>query len=483
MSIPDVIDDVDPGRPTTLAPCQETQWEFMSGLSPDDPGRSQHVVVDNRFLRGHLDRSALHQAFADVTRRHDALRLAFDAIGPDPRVRVDDRVDLPVEELDLAGLPDGSVRLAIQELSYRENRRCFDLRRGPLWHAWVVRLDATNHLLSVCISHIVADGWAPRVFVTDLLAAYCARVGAGPPLEDEPLSFARMHELQARRLQPTTDRLRYWRERVTPRAPDPDALARLRANPGADLMARERIHFIFPGATVAALKRVAWRARTTPYVALMSAYHVLLCLNGGWDRTVINTAQLGRGTDAERKAVFQYSVDPYICADLSGDASLLATVRAMDRAMVEATDNMVSYKTLARAVNPDFDASRPWPAYHFCDGKFISVAFLDPQVTLPGLVVEQAYIPGERPADQAPGPVVSQLSDALALAWGARGGPGIAIGPGRNGGLLRFNRDFHPEAAMQELLCQYRWIVEELAWRPETPVDALREQYARQVFG
>jgi hypothetical protein len=464
--------------PTSLASCQETQWEFMSGLAPDDPGRSQHVVVDNRYLRGPLDRSALRQAFADVTERHEALRLAFDAIGPDPRVRIDDRVVPPVEEADLSGFGEGRQLAAIEELSYRENRRCFDLRAGPLWHAWVVRLDPASHLLSVCLSHIVADGWAPRVFMTDLLAAYGARARTGPPWDPEPLSFAAMHELQARRLQPTAERLRYWRERVVPRPPDAQALARLRARPDADLMARERLHFRFPAATAVELRRVAWRARTTPYVALMAAYHLLLCLTTGRDRSVINTALLGRRTDGERRAVFQYSVDPYVCAELSSRGSLRDTVRAMDRATREAVAHMVSYKNLARTVNPGFDASRPWPAFHFCDGKFISAAFLDPRLSVSGLQVEQAYIPGERPPDHARGPVMSELPDPLARAWGARGGPGIAIGPGRHGGLLRFNGDIHPVASMRELLDQYLWIVEVLAWRPETEVRALREQHA-----
>src|SRR5437660_6277640 len=133
--------------PTSLAPCQETQWEFMSGLCPDDPGRSRHVVVDNRYLRGPLDLPALRAAFADVAGRHDALRMVFDSIAPDARVRVLERIEPPVEELDLSGLDEAARQTVIEELSYRENRRCFDLGSGPLWHAWVVRLDATTHLL------------------------------------------------------------------------------------------------------------------------------------------------------------------------------------------------------------------------------------------------------------------------------------------------------------------------------------------------
>src|SRR5205823_6541559 len=138
-------------------------------------------VVDNRYLRGPLDLPALRAAFADVAGRHDALRMVFDSIAPDARVRVLERIEPPVEELDLSGLDEAARQTVIEELSYRENRRCFDLGSGPLWHAWVVRLDATTHLLNLCLLHVIADGWAPKVFLTDLLQAYGGRTGAAPP--------------------------------------------------------------------------------------------------------------------------------------------------------------------------------------------------------------------------------------------------------------------------------------------------------------
>lgn len=466
-------------QPTSLAPCQEAQWEFMLALAPDDPGRSLHVVVENRYLEGGLDHGAMSRAFADVTRRHDGLRLAFDSVGPDPRVRVDDHVDLPLEHLDLAGLDPGRQRTAIDELSFRENRRCFDLRRGPLWHAWLVRLAPTTHLLNACLSHIIADGWCAKVFVEDLLAAYGARVGQAPPLPDDALSFAEIHALQNRQLEARPDRVRYWQERLRARPVDQEAVAELRGHPSADLMARSTIEFWFPEQTVAELRRVAWRARTTHFVALLAGYHLLICLTRGTDRSVINSAMGLRRTSRARRALFQFTVDPYVCTDVPAAASLLEVVRATTRSVEAAGGNAVSYQSLARAVNPDFDAQRPWPSYHLCDGGFIDTAFYDPLVELSGLRVTQAFIPGGPPAGHAPALVVSQLPDAVAPAWAARTGPGLLIYPGRAGGKVRFNHQIHSAESMHELLRRYLWVVEAVATQPDLRVDALRERFVR----
>jgi Condensation domain len=471
------IPDAGP-RPTSLAPCQETQWEFMYALSPDDPGRAFHVVVENRYLEGALDRAALMRAFEQVTRRHEGLRLVLEEVAPDARVRILDRIDLPVEHLDLSGLDETRRSDAVHELSYHENRRCFDLRSGPLWHAWVVRLDATTHLLNACFSHIIADGWAPKVFVEDLLGAYGALVGAAAPLADDALTFAEIHALQNRRLAAVPERQRFWREHLLPLKPWPPADSMLVENPDADLMARERIDFWIPSETQPQIRRVAWRARTTAFVALQAAYHLVICMARGTERSVLNTAMHGRATDREKRALLQFAVDPYVGTAVPEGGTLLDMVRATSESVGGSIEHAMSYTSIARAINPDFDAQRPWPAFHFCDGGFIDTAFFDPHSERAGMQVTQVFIPGERPAGYVPAMVAGQLSGAIAHAWEARSGPGMLIYPKRNGGRLRFNGHLHTRESMQDLLDRFLWVVEAVAWRPEMRIDDLRRDHA-----
>ena len=55
-----------------------------------------------------------------------------------------------------------------QRLSAEESRRSFDLERGPLWRATLLRLAEEEHLLLLTLHHIVSDGWSMGVFVREL---------------------------------------------------------------------------------------------------------------------------------------------------------------------------------------------------------------------------------------------------------------------------------------------------------------------------
>ncbi|CAM3726474.1 condensation domain-containing protein [Kibdelosporangium persicum] len=453
-----------------LAPSQESQWEFMSALSPEDPGRSRIVVVDNLHLRGSLDQTALTRAFVDVLRRHDTLRLAFRNLGPDPLVRIRDTWDPPVEFVDLTTMDVRGRRERIDRLVYAENRRTFDLVNGPLWHATVSRLGGDRHLLTLCFSHMVADGYAPKVFVTDLLTAYGARIGVSPPLPDDAPSFDEVRDMQARRLRITDERLAYWRSKLIPFPTSTHIEPRY--EPGANLLTRDRLPFDFSAEVATALKRVAWRARTTPFVAMMAAYHAVLSVETGSDRTVVSTATLGRTTERSWKAVAQFASDPYVATDLPDDLTLGDAVRVTHDTLAEATANLVPYTAIARAVNPDFDRSRPWPDIELCDGNIYSQAYRHMTTEIAGLRVNQVFIAGRVPEPEHFAP------RTISRAWLARCGPSIEIGMRRDGGALLYNADVYPTDVMRRIVERYTEAVTLLATRPDLTVKALRKTLA-----
>jgi hypothetical protein len=449
-----------------LTPSQEGQWEFMSALAPDDPGRSRIVVVDNLYVYGSLDRAALEKAFTDVLRRHDTLRLVFAVVGPDPLVRITDLDDPPVEFTDLTGLDRPTRQERIDALVYAENRRCFDLRNGPLWHATVSRLDNDTHLLTLCFSHMVADGYAPKVFVTDLLNAYGAYGGVLPPPADDAPSFEEVRALQQRRLKVTGDRLAYWRDNLVPFPMASHAEPRLA--PGGNLLTRSRIEFGLAADVVTGLRRLSWRAGTTPFVAMMAAYHVMLSRNSGTDRTTVSTATLGRTTVRSRKAVAQFASDPYVATTLPDTLTLGDAVRVTDLTLTRATANLVPYTAIARAVNPDFDHSRPWPDIELCDGNIYSQAYPTMATQVAGLRVEQVFLAGAAPDVEGVRPT------SIPRAWLARCGPSMEIGLRRDGGMLLYNADVCPTEEMRHIVDQYTEAVTALARRPDLTVGALR---------
>ncbi len=81
---------------------------------------------------GTLDVNALDRAFAEIVRRHEALRTTFTAVDGVPVQVIGPPSGRPLEYVDLSMLPADQRRLQAERLVAELTRRAFDLARGPL---------------------------------------------------------------------------------------------------------------------------------------------------------------------------------------------------------------------------------------------------------------------------------------------------------------------------------------------------------------
>jgi condensation domain-containing protein len=467
---------------SSLLPAQEAHWELMCALSPDDPGRSREIVFDYRQLDGQLDEPAFMRAFAVVSRRHEALRLVFSAVGPEPVVRIQEDPEPPAEFVDLSRIDRSSRDDRIQDLVLTESRRRFNLTNGPLWHAWVLRMGPARHWLILCLSHIIADGWSAKVLLDDLLAAYEAEIGAGAGPAGQVPSLAEVWQLQADWLRPQPERLRYWRERLVT-LPGP-SLFPVTAPPDADLLARRSVEFSLSPATAADVRRLAWLARTTPFMVLMAAHHLQLAVALDKSRTVISTAAMTGVSPRERRAICQHSADPYVAVLLPEECRLLDVVRQTHESMTAALLNMAPYTSIARTVNPSFDDHRPWPDTFLFDGNFIDSAFVLSQLGLAGLrIVRPPLRLPAAPTAYSPDLVWSTVPASSRPVWATLSGPGFEINSARDGGVVHYNVQIVPTGLMREFVLRYVWIAGLLAAEPQLTMAAFRERYGRRFPG
>ena len=76
-------------------------------------------------------------------------------------------------------------------LAREEARRPFDLARGPLFRASLLRLGDEDHVLLLNVHHIVSDGWSRGVLIREVAALYAAlsagSAGRPSPLPEPPL--------------------------------------------------------------------------------------------------------------------------------------------------------------------------------------------------------------------------------------------------------------------------------------------------------
>lgn len=193
-----------------LSFAQERLWLF----DRLHPGTSAYNVAEAVRLSGELDQPALERSFTELLRRHAGLRTRLVLENGQPLQYIDAPRAFPLSLLDLSNLSEAEREQALRGQLDDLALQPFDLARGPLIRAGLMRLDAHNHVLWLCLHHIVTDGWSMRVLTRELIALYAAfSAGQPSPLSEPTLHYADFANWQRRQLSPEAlkPQLDFWR--------------------------------------------------------------------------------------------------------------------------------------------------------------------------------------------------------------------------------------------------------------------------------
>ncbi len=290
-----------PGEPVPLSFAQERLW-FLDQMAPGSPA---YTIFSAVRLRGRLDPAPLGLALGEVVRRHAALRTTFVAAAKGavqvvaPAARRPRSLALPL--VDVAALPDALREAEARRLANQALGRPFDLARGPLLRATLLRLAAAGagepeHALLLAVHHIVSDGWSMGLLVREVTALYAAfAAGLPSPLPELPLQYPDVALWQRRRL--TADAIAgevaWWRGRLAGAPPLLD-LPLDRPRPPVHSFRGGRASLGLPPAVPAALEELARREGATPFMALLAAWAALLSRASGQRDLVIGTPAANR---------------------------------------------------------------------------------------------------------------------------------------------------------------------------------------------
>src|SRR5262252_7194298 len=282
-----------PSRPRTpespLSFAQQRLW-FIHQIDPTSPAYNVPVALR---LRGRLDRAVLERCLGEVGRRHESLRTRFGTRGGAPVQVIDDETRIDLIVTDLTHLPEAAQaeRLASEEAS-----ASFDLERGPLIRARLLRLAEDDHVFLLTMHHIVSDGWSMGVLVREVAALYEAFAASRPsPLPDLPIQYAdfaawQRESLSGERLE---DELNYWREGLTPLPPELDVGAD-RPRPPVQTFRGGVERVSVPSDVANAMRALTRREGATLFMGLLAAFDGLLSRLSGEEDVTIGTGIANR---------------------------------------------------------------------------------------------------------------------------------------------------------------------------------------------
>src|SRR2546425_7731149 len=142
-----------PGRAIPLSFGQQQVW-LHAQFAPGMPVYNEAITVHRKGL---LDVPALEQSFNEIIRRHEAWRTTFTIVDGRPVQVVNPAPTLRLPVVDLRGLPEAEREPEALRLASEDARQPFDLGRGPLLRANLIRLRDDEHRFVLTLHHIIFD--------------------------------------------------------------------------------------------------------------------------------------------------------------------------------------------------------------------------------------------------------------------------------------------------------------------------------------
>ncbi|KAG1667307.1 hypothetical protein FOA52_005066 [Chlamydomonas sp. UWO 241] len=346
---------VEARAPTPLAwsgpyrPLSSGQQQMLI-LSSQDATGCQYNSSTAYEVRGSLDVAVLQQALAAVIGRHEVLRSAFTR---------STEGELRMEVLPAAAgvLPIVTSSLsdddALSKWMHTALHMRIDLHSPPLGWVGVATLPGKRSVLLITFHHSVMDGWSQGLLMRELLAAYKAvKAGGSPKLEPLPLTYADYAEWQAKAAtgESAQKQLAWWKAKL---AGAPEVLQLPTDRPRPAVWSRIGAHFEFEvdEALVGSLKAFASSTGTTPFIALLAAFRVLLARTTGQDDFCLGAAYQNRPSGTEELIGYFINTLP-LRTSVDRDVSFVDLAAAEQVTLRQAMAHSdVSFATVVQALN------------------------------------------------------------------------------------------------------------------------------------
>ncbi|WP_265569225.1 non-ribosomal peptide synthetase, partial [Streptomyces hygroscopicus] len=361
-----------------LSFAQRRLW-FLHRL--EGPSATYNMPMAIR-LSGALDHDALRAAVADVVERHESLRTVFgEADGvPYQRVLENVEVDIPVIPTTESDLPRHLESLAA---------RTFDLTGEAPLHAALLELSPAEHVLSLVLHHIAADGWSVAPLSRDLATAYRARaVHHSPQWSELPVRYTDYVRWQQELLgsvhEPESvinQQVGYW-ENALAGIPERLKLPADRPHPVVATYTGGVVPFTLNADIHRSAVALARETGSTLFMVVQAALAALLHKLGAGTDIPIGSPIAGRTDQALDDLVGVFVNTLVLRTDVSGDPTfreLLERVRETDLAAYAHQD--VPFEHLVEVLSPTRSLS-----HHPLFQVLLAAEDIDPElIDLPGL--------------------------------------------------------------------------------------------------
>lgn len=448
-------------RDLPLSFAQLRLW-FINQLEPGNPFYNGPATL---YLEGRLDADALRETLTEIVRRHEVLRTTFASVNGDPVQVISPVAEFSLPVIDLRDLAPLEREKEAQRLAEEELLRPFDLTRGPLLRATLLRLEGEKHVLLFNVHHIVSDGWSIGILMREVAALYEAFSGGREaPLAELPIQYADFAVWQREWLQGSVleKQLAYWKRQLGGKLPVLELPA---DNPRSDTPAHRgaRQSFTLNRTLRQELVALSQREGVTLFMTLLAAFQLLLARYTKVNDVIVGVPLAGRNrTETESLLGFFVNMLP-MRVDLAGNPPFNELLKRVREVALQAYAHQdLPFEKLVEELQPQRDRSGT-PIFQVAFG--LDNISLQPFV-LPGLTLS-LEVNNERAVRYDLTLWLEEVEEGLNASW-------------------TYRADLFTEATIARMHSQFETLLKNILAQPDARLSSLRilseEEKIRKVL-
>lgn len=304
---------------------QKALW-LVQQMAPDS---AAYNIARAVRIRSAVDADALRRSFQALVNLHPSLRTVFPLSEGQPIQQVQGAMEVCFKAVDASGWTEAEIEKALIE----QNQLPFDLVTGPLFRIHLYSRSPREHVLHLCVHHIVADLWSMMLILKQVTATYEKySKGQDAELISPECCYAEFVSWQQEQLANDGDeRLwSFWKQQLTGDL-DPLDLPLNKERPPVQSFHGSSHSFSLGNALTNKLREFCSRNEATLFMGALATFQTLLHRLTGQTKILVGSPSAGR-PQAAFAHVVGYFVNPLpLRADFSRSPSfkdLLVQTRA-----------------------------------------------------------------------------------------------------------------------------------------------------------
>ncbi len=283
-------------------PLTDAQLEIWLATCLGDEASCAFNVSTSLYLKGPLNVDLLRRAMNQVCNRHEALRTTIIKNGEYQRIA--DNLQIEVPFIDLSIHQADKRDAEIHTFKKNEVEEPFDLVKGPLFRARIIKMDQEKHLVIFTAHHIICDGWSLEIILQDLSACHSSLMDTASVGLQNTFQFSEFTQWlrDEQNKSSVTDTESFWLEQFSENVPTLE-LPTDRPRPPVKTYSCRQQSMTIQSTQYRELDRLAKENGCTTFSLLLAAYYILLQRLSGQEDIVVGLAAGGQSSIGNKKLI------------------------------------------------------------------------------------------------------------------------------------------------------------------------------------